>query len=82
MAQRLRPPPLPMLGGGGTSLIPGWEAKIPRDAWAKNQKLKQKQYFNKFNKDFKYGPHLRKIKYKQKPSKASSPSYMFIVCIS
>ena len=37
---------------GGTGLIPSWGAKIPRASWPKNQNIKQKQYCNKFNKDF------------------------------
>ena len=41
-------------------LIPGQGAKIPHVLWPKNQKIKQKQYCNKFNKEFKNGPHLKK----------------------
>ena len=37
---------------GGAGLIPGQEAKIPHASEPKNQKIKQKQYCNKFNKDF------------------------------
>ena len=37
----------------GTGSIPGWEVKIPHALWPKNQNVKQKQYCNKFNKDFK-----------------------------
>ena len=36
---------------GGVGSISGWEAKIPHASWSKN--IKQKQYCNKFNKDFK-----------------------------
>ena len=36
---------------GGEGLIPGWRRKIPHA----NQNIKQKQYCNKFNKDFKHG---------------------------
>ena len=42
---------------GGVGSIPGWEAKIPHASGPKNQTIKQKQYCNKFNKDFKNGPH-------------------------
>ena len=42
---------------GGAGLIPGWEAKIPRASWPKNQDIKQKQYCNRVNKDFKNGQH-------------------------
>ena len=37
--------------------IPGWETKIPHVSWLRNQNIKQKQHCNKFNKDFKNGPH-------------------------
>ena len=36
---------------GGAGSIPGRGAKIPH-ASQKNQTIKQKQYWNKFNKDF------------------------------
>ena len=45
---------------GGTGLIPGRGAKIPHASLPKNQNIKQKQYCNKFNKDFKNGPHQKK----------------------
>ena len=38
---------------GGVGSIPGRGAKIPHASWPKTQNLKQKQYCNKFNKDFK-----------------------------
>ena len=41
--------------------IPGRETKIPHASWPKNQNIKQKQYCNKFSKDFKNGPHQKKI---------------------
>ena len=37
--------------------IPDWVARIPHTLWSKNPKVKQKQYCNKFNKDFNNGPH-------------------------
>ena len=43
---------------GDAGLIPGQGAKIPHASGPKNQNVKQKQYCNKFNKDFKYGPEL------------------------
>ena len=49
--------------------IPGQGAKIPHASWPKNQNIKQKQYCNKFNKDFKNGPHQKKIFKKQKLNK-------------
>ena len=36
----------------GAGLIPDLGAKIPHTLWPKKQKVKQKLYFNKFNKDF------------------------------
>ena len=45
---------------GGVGSIPGQEAEIPHALWPKNQNIKQKQYCNKFNKDFKYGLHQKK----------------------
>ena len=35
-------------------------AKIPHDSQPKNKNIKQKQYCNKFNEDFKNGPHPKK----------------------
>ena len=44
---------------GGAGSIPGRGAKIPPASRPKNQKnIKQKQYCNKFNKNFKNGPHF------------------------
>ena len=45
---------------GGASSIPGQEAKIPHDWQPKNQNIKQKQYCNKFNKDFNNCSHQKK----------------------
>ena len=33
--------------------------KIPHALWSENQNIKQKQYCNKFKKDFKNGPHQK-----------------------
>ena len=49
---------------GAVGLIPGWGAKIPHDLRPKN--IKQKQYCNKFNKDFKNGPLQKNLKKKKK----------------
>ena len=38
---------------GGASSIPGRGAKTPHASRPKNQNIKEKQYCNKFNKDFK-----------------------------
>ena len=37
---------------GGEDSIPGQGAKTPHASQPKNQNIKQKQYCNKFNKDF------------------------------
>ena len=39
--------------------IPGQGAKIPHTSWPKNKNIKQKEYCNKFNKDFKV-IHIKK----------------------
>ena len=44
---------------GGKGLILGQGAKIPHASRPENQNIKQKQYCNKFNKDFKNGPHQK-----------------------
>ena len=41
----------------GMSSIPGQGSMIPYASQPKNQNMKQKQYCNKFNKDFKNGSH-------------------------
>ena len=46
---------------GGAGSIPGRGAKITHALWPKNQNIKRKQYYNKFTKDFKNGPHQKKI---------------------
>ena len=38
---------------GGVGSIPCWGTKMPCDLWQKKQNIRQKQYCNKFNKDFK-----------------------------
>ena len=42
---------------GDVAFIPVWGAKIPRASQPENQSTDQKQYCNKFNEDFKNGPH-------------------------
>ena len=44
---------------GGAGWTPGQRA-VPHASWPKNQNIKQKQHCNKFNKDFKNCPHLKK----------------------
>ena len=46
----------------GVGLIPGWGTKTTH-AWNPNSKnIKQKQYCNRFNKDFKNGPYRNNLK--------------------
>ena len=47
---------------GVAGSIPGERAKIPHALQPKNQNTLQKQYCNKFNKDFKNGSHQKKKK--------------------
>jgi len=42
---------------GDVAFIPVWGAKIPCPSQPENQSTDQKQYCNKFNEDFKNGPH-------------------------
>ena len=51
---------------GGAGSIPGWGAKILHASGSKNQNIKQKQHCNKFNKDFKNGPHQKILNKKRK----------------
>ena len=50
----------------GVGSIPGQRAKIPHTLWTKikNQNIKYKQYYNKFQKDFKNGSPSKKEKKK------------------
>ena len=57
---------------GGAGSIPGQGAKIPHASGPKKPKnIKQKQYCNKFNKDFKNGPHQKKKSLKKKKTLSS-----------
>ena len=47
---------------GTVGSIPGQGAKISHALWPKNQSIKQRQYCDKFNKDFKNGAHQKKKK--------------------
>ena len=47
---------------GGAGSIPGQGDKIPHALRPKNQNIKQKQYCNKFTKDFKNCPHQKNLK--------------------
>ena len=52
----------PPSNAGDAGSSPGQGPKIPHPSWPKNQSIKQKQYCNKFNKDFKNGPHQKNLK--------------------
>ena len=41
-------------------MVPDWGFKIPPASWPKNRNIKQKQYCDEFNKDFKNGPYQKK----------------------
>ena len=45
---------------GSTGSIPGQGAKTPHASRPKNQNTKQKQYCNRFNTDFRNGPHQKR----------------------
>ena len=49
---------------GGAVSVPGHGAKILHALQPKSQNIKQKQYYNKFNKNFKTGPHKKNLKKK------------------
>ena len=63
VAQWLR---LHVPNAGGVGSIPGRGAKIPCASGPKNQNIKQKQYCNKFNKDFKNGPYQKNLEKKKR----------------
>ena len=45
---------------GVVNSIPSQRPKIPHTSRPEIQSIKQKPYCNKFNKDFKNGPHFKK----------------------
>ena len=47
---------------GASDSVPGQGYTIPHVSRPKNPDIKQKQYWNKFNKDFKNGPHQKIFK--------------------
>ena len=58
--------PLPSKAGG-MGLVPGQEAKIPHALGPRNQNIKQKQYCNKYNKNFLKMVHITKDFLKREP---------------
>ena len=61
---------------GGESSIPGQWARIPHTSWPKDQNIEQKQYYSKFDKDFKNGPHQKKKKSWKRIE------YMYTICLT
>ena len=58
----------------GTGLIPGKELRPQMPCGQKKQNIKQKQYSNQVSKDFKNGPHQKKIfKIVKKKKKCTIP---------
>ena len=56
---------------GRADSIPLGGAGAPHALWPKNQEVKQQRYCNRFNKDFKNGPHQKKKKKNLKKIKLS-----------
>jgi len=52
--------------GGGAGSIRDWEARIPHALWSKNQNIKQKQYCNISDKDFKMIQHQKQKSWEKK----------------
>ena len=52
---------LPSAAGGVVS-TPGWIPENPYVLWPKSQKIKQRQYCNRFNKEFKNGLYTHRKK--------------------
>ena len=63
----------------GTGSVPGQGAKIPHVSRPETQNIKQKQYCNKFRKDFlRNGPHKKKIK--KRNARGLKSSRFRVVC--
>ena len=59
----------------GVGSMPIGVAKIPHASWPKRQNLEQKQYCNKFNKDFKKMVYIKKKKKVQKQTHGTEESF-------
>ena len=55
----------PPANAGDTGSSPGRGAEIPHASRPKNQNIKQNQCCNRFNKDFKNGPHQKQKAFKK-----------------
>ena len=66
---------------GSVDSIPSGKAKIPQASGPKNSNSKQKQYCNKFSKDFKNGSYPKKKK-KSCKKKKSAFSNIYINTLS
>ena len=60
-----------LFNAGGMGSIPSQGAKILHALWPKN--IKQKQYFNTFNKDFKNGTHENNFKGEKRKNSKKIP---------
>ena len=69
----------PHSNAGSVGSDPGWEAKVPHASESKSQNLRQKQYHNKFSKDFKNGPQ-KKSKKKKKELRAAYQALSTLLC--
>ena len=69
---------------GGAGLIPGLGAKIPHALWPENQNIKKQKQCNKFNKDFKNGPHTHThtIGLRKKRMRIGQPAVGFSILCS
>ena len=58
---------------GGSGSIPDWRSKIPCALRPKKNKIQNRgNIVNKFNKDYKYGPHQKKKKKKENSRESDS----------
>ena len=63
---------------GVVSLIPGQGVKILDASWPKKQNIRQKQYYNKFNIDFKNDPQQQSKKKNQKEIYNALPKGIYL----
>ena len=75
---KMQNPGLPWRSISYAGPTPGQGAKIPPALGLKSQIIKQKQYCNKFNKDFKNGPHQKEKKSWRKSKSRFSPHFIFL----
>ena len=66
---------------GNMGSIPGRGTKIPHALQPKIQNIEQRQYCNKFNKNYKNGPHFKKIIFLKKKKSSSEWKDKWLSCI-